>query len=39
MEDWWNYLERKTVEGIAFKDIEQEKIEAVHIAPWIPPAS
>lgn len=38
VESWWNYLERKIVEGIAFKDIEQEKIEAVNIAPWIPPA-
>ena len=39
VDGWWRYLERKIIEGIAFKDIEQEKVEALCIAPWIPPAS
>ena len=26
------------IEGIAFKDIRQEKVKAIDIAPWIPPA-
>ena len=39
VDSWWSYLERKIIEGIVFKDIEQEKVEALRIAPWIPPAS
>ena len=39
VDGWWCYLERKIIEGIAFKDIEQDKVEALRIAPWIPPAS
>ena len=36
---WWCYLERKRIEGIVFKAIEQETVEALHTEPWIPPAS
>ena len=39
VDGWWCYLESKIIEGIAFKDIEQEKVKALQIAPWIPPAS
>lgn len=38
VDGWWSYLERKIIEGIVFKDTEPEKVEALRIAPWIPPA-
>ena len=39
VDGWWQHLERKIIEGIVFKDIQQEKVEALRVAPWIPPAS
>ena len=39
VDSWWCYLERKIMEGVVFKDILQEKVEALRMAPWIPPAS
>ena len=38
VDSWWSFLERKILEGIAFKDIKEEKVVASCIAPWIPPA-
>ena len=37
-ERWWNHLESKILEGIIFKDVKVEKINATSIAPWIAPA-
>lgn len=37
-ESWWSYLEQKILEGMVFKDIQLEKVKAVSIAPWLPPA-
>ena len=38
VDSWWSYLEQKMLEGVIFKDIEQEKVNASCIAPWLPPA-
>ena len=36
VDSWWNFLEWKILERIAFKDIKEEKVIASCIAPWIP---
>ena len=38
VDSWWNFLEGKILEGIAFKDIKEERVIASFVAPWIPPA-
>lgn len=38
VDSWWNFLEGKILEGIAFKDIKEEKVITSCIAPRIPPA-
>ena len=38
VDSWWSHIESKILEGITFKDIQMEKLEASRIPPWIPPA-